>query len=589
MPSITSWTRIEPRTRSEDLRGGLQAQIHDPLWMLARQWQLGEFAGEDAGSPVVARLRAQCARLSRYHAGPMPDGPSQGQPYRDATLPLETLVEREAVSSTSGGRSDRRLAAEAGLQFLRLLDAAGVPGYSQDYLARYPFEPPSAGGQAAFDSDSLRFLRVMAHRVPDGAQLYEDLGELPRQDDGTPTELPEQPAIAPADRAAVLATAGRWLDWYETLFSEPAETESSWLPERLEYGFAVSARTADGELVLGATEYAEGHLDWYSFDLHPGASLGTDDSDLEPQSIVRTAIPAPVAYRGMPVSRWWEFEDAQVDFGGIEAGPEDLARMIFVQFALVYGNDWFVLPVELPVGSVCRTSSLVVTDTFGERTLIRPYSEVDPADSGWRMFSLDHKAGPAADGPPEEVFFLPPTLAHSLHSSPVEEVLFLRDELANMAWAVERIVQGQAGRAVNRFEAYQEQRQRQEAEATPTPTESTAPLTYRLATGVPDHWIPLVPEQEDAAGSIRLRRGRMLLGGTQEQSEPQGLILEPGRELSLFEEEVPRAGARVQRAYQYARWTDGSTHLWVGRRKRPGAGEGWSGLRFDVVEPTSGS
>jgi hypothetical protein len=36
------------------------------------------------------------------------------------------------------------------------------------------------------------------------------------------------------------------------------------------------------------------------------------------------------------------------------------------------GNDWFVIPIDLPVGSLCRTQSLVVTNTFGERTLIRP-------------------------------------------------------------------------------------------------------------------------------------------------------------------------------------------------------------------------
>jgi hypothetical protein len=51
----------------------------------------------------------------------------------------------------------------------------------------------------------------------------------------------------------------------------------------------------------------------------------------------------------------------------------------------------------------------------------------------------------------------------------------------------------------------------------------------------------------------------------------------------LFEEEVPREGVRVTRNYQYTRWFDGSTHLWIGRRKQIGRGEGSSGLGFDVV------
>ena len=78
----------------------------------------------------------------------------------------------------------------------------------------------------------------------------------------------------------------------------------------------------------------------------------------------------------MPAMRFWEFEDAQVDFGSVDAGPTDLARMLLVEFALTYGNDWFVIPIELDVGSLCRTRSLVITDTFGIRTLIKPSSEL---------------------------------------------------------------------------------------------------------------------------------------------------------------------------------------------------------------------
>jgi len=62
-----------------------------------------------------------------------------------------------------------------------------------------------------------------------------------------------------------------------------------------------------------------------------------------------------------------------------------------------------------------------------------------------------------------------------------------------------------------------------------------------------------------------------------------GRILESGHELALHEEEVPREGIRVTRHYETARWIDGSTHLWIGRRKRVGRGEGSSSLRFDVV------
>ena len=53
--------------------------------------------------------------------------------------------------------------------------------------------------------------------------------------------------------------------------------------------------------------------------------------------------------------------------------------------------------------------------------------------------------------------------------------------------------------------------------------------------------------------------------------------------LRIEEEEVPREGAVATRAFQFARWIDGGSLLWLGRRKRAGRGEGASGLRFDVI------
>jgi hypothetical protein len=42
---MAGWQRIEAMARSIDLEGGLQARIADPLWMLARQWQVGSSGG----------------------------------------------------------------------------------------------------------------------------------------------------------------------------------------------------------------------------------------------------------------------------------------------------------------------------------------------------------------------------------------------------------------------------------------------------------------------------------------------------------------------------------------------------------------
>jgi len=78
------------------------------------------------------------------------------------------------------------------------------------------------------------------------------------------------------------------------------------------------------------------------------------------------------------------------------------------------------------------------------------------------------------------------------------------------------------------------------------------------------------------------------IDGTPRTVGAQGRILNPepaGSDgLALFEEEIPREGVRVTRTYQLARWQDGSTHLWLGRKKTVGRGEGSSGLRFDVLD-----
>jgi hypothetical protein len=539
------------------------------------------------------QLSVTSAPISRYHPGPLPatsaPATDRATSYSPSTMPLETLVEREPVGD---GRADGvRAAVESGLQFLRFLDAQDVGAHRDLFRGAVALAMPSESDATALDGDTLRFLGVVGRRALDGVRLRAQLGGLAREgrladlfEDAPFTSIPDN------DRAGVMRAAEAWLVWYDRLFSQPTGSDS-WIRERLEYAFAVSGQTSSGELVLTAPEYLEGHLDWFSFVARPGASLGAGES-----VTTRTThmLPAPVTFRGMPSARLWEFEDARVNFGRIEADPQDLARLLLVEFALIYGNDWFVLPVDVEVGSLCRVRSLIVTNTFGERMQIAHTTSVDGANTAWRMFGLsndlqglDAAASPAATSGFDDVFFLPPVLGQSLQGPPIEDVLLLRDEMANMAWAVERVVQSATGVPLNRAEAYEEIRQRRADAANGSgDAPSSSMLAYRLGTSVPDYWIPLLPVQDGTA--IRLRRGALPRTETEDTGDvlrPLGLILEAGRELLLHDEEVPREGARVTRSCQYSRWSDGSTHLWIGRRKQPGKGEGSSGLRFDVVEP----
>src|SRR5262249_21944666 len=154
------------------------------------------------------------------------------------------------------------------------------------------------------------------------------------------------------------------------------------------------------------------------------------------------------------------------------------------------------------------------------------------------------------------------------------------DEMANMAWALERTVESPSGQRLDRLADWAQNQQ--QAPTPPTagadPPTASRNFVYRLGTTVPPYWIPLVSVQ--MGHSLRLRRSAMPGAQSGGVWQPQGRILDPGQELLLYDEEVPREGARVTRSYQYARWIDGSTHLWIGRRTQPGRGEGSSGLRF---------
>ena len=78
------------------MAAGLQARVYDPLWLLSRQWQVGEFQGEDNGSPAAACWRGEISPLSRFHAGPL-SGSTEGRRFDSRSTPLETVVERERV------------------------------------------------------------------------------------------------------------------------------------------------------------------------------------------------------------------------------------------------------------------------------------------------------------------------------------------------------------------------------------------------------------------------------------------------------------------------------------------------------------
>jgi hypothetical protein len=171
-----------------------------------------------------------------------------------------------------------------------------------------------------------------------------------------------------------------------------------------------------------------------------------------------------------------------------------------------------------------------------------------------------------------DTLFVPPTLGVTTAGTPIEEVAFFRDEMANVVWAVERTTPSPLGTPIDRY------RNAQPASAVRAPVDVTAlgdaELVYRLTTPVPSNWYPYLPRRTPAGDDITLER--------LPASRPRGAIA--AESVVLEDEEVSRGGVVVSRAWQYARWTDGRPLLWLGRHTRPGHGEGSSGLAWDTTE-----
>lgn len=588
VPVVPTWSRLEPLPLTRgDLDPGAQALLADPLWLLGRQWQFDELRGEDAGSPVQVTIEGEIAPFTRFRPGPLGEGDATAGSVTmaadgPAAVPLEVLVEAERPPVLPV-----RLRTHLGLHLVRLLRDAGLESVAAAAAEAYGYRTPDPGDDPAGEAR----VRLVAGRVPDGTAVLADLAPLVDAD-GALTGLPDALASAAAtDPAGVREVLAGWRTWADGLLAAP--TSSSWNPHRLEYAFSTQATLSDGPVIARTDDYTGGTLDWFHGDVTASPTLGEPAIPTQPERFTDTMLPAPVRFAGMPNDRLFAFEDAAVYLGGVDAGHTDLARLALVEFAIAYGVDWFEVPLELRYGSATRIDRLQVLDTFGKIITVGPARE--STRPGWAAF----QSTPVTDTSRlNRVFVLAPTLPYVLEGAPLEEVILFRDEMANLAWGVERVVPGPvSGEPVQRAAQAARVSLRQ---AIPDDI-GDAQIVYRLMTPVPENWIPLVAVRErprDVTARHVLERRPMLRfldDGTTQLIHPQGLVLlsdptaDPGTDrLQLAEEEVPRSGVVITRAFQLARTVGGGTTLWIGRRVRVGHGEGASGLRFDTALPPGG-
>lgn len=344
IPGITLWNRLEGRPRAEKFDRALRAEVRDPLWMLTRQWQMGEFRGDDAGSPIFTKVRVETTRIRKYQAA---QGPVEA--FDDA-IPLEARVEQMPIAFAQGPHEIsldiRLLMGRQWLNLIRLL----VPASVSEFIAAYPIHSPDplqmVDASTVAHPEAWSNFAAVANRRMDGAKFYFHVKIAGNHaSDGIASLVGLE---TEADKVAA-----RFIAWFEKLFYQPT-APTAWEPDRLEYQFACACPEQNNEKVFVAEEYFQGHLDWYNLDVDPSRQvLGDDPPVAEPPTpVTLTMLPTQVTFNGMPNTRWWEFEDSRTNFGDIRPDTTDLAKLLLIEFGLTFANDWFLVPFTVPSGTV---------------------------------------------------------------------------------------------------------------------------------------------------------------------------------------------------------------------------------------------
>lgn len=611
LSTMPVFNRLEARPRTHDFDRALQAEVRDALWMLAKQWQMGEFLGDDAGSPVSSKMYLEKTMLTKYRPA------LHAAEAFDDNVPLEAKVEQRKIPFQAGDVEialDLRLL--MGRQWVKLLtkfvsDVTLREELKAAYIRNYAIYQPDPDDREdvyyASNQQSWRKHAALAGRSVDGKKLYDEIGE----DEGKHVAtVGAEVSLSPTDETMLIDLGKRFVKWFDDLYYQPEDEDGNdaWLPSNLEYQFACSAPKDSAEKVLSAREYYHGHLDWYNFSIDQEKdSLGEVEAKPLPEGfdapVIRSFIPTPIQFDGMPNTRWWTFEEGKTNFGDIRPDTTDINKLLLIEFGLIYANDWYLLPVTLPAGAIANIRGMAVKNVFGENLWITATGKGrDDDPNRWTMYSMDI-AGPERK-PADLSLMIVPSVPKIQEGKPVEEVQLVRDEVANMVWGIEKRIPLPSGESIPGREAARDtlrHLRRIISEMTPgeeVVEEAAASLRYKIMSSVPENWIPFIATHEEGSNrETRLQRGSMprIIEGDPDDTivkvKPrtsllrEGLDQETKQSYYINEEEVPRAGINLTQSYQRSRWYSGRVFTWFGVRKRTDRGEASSHLSFDYLQP----
>jgi hypothetical protein len=567
-PSITSWQRLVPISRSADFDTAIAAEIHDPLWMLSRQHRIGELQAQDAGSPAFVRIGYKATPLTTLI---LSTGTTQTTVPLDPTKPIEAQILPEPQAPDLATR------VELGLTFFQILgEAFGARGgaLKQAFatVSSLALDPPATATFDPIDPATSTFASMtIGGQAIDGVKVYADA-----QNQTIPPQV--SAILQSGENATLLAVYQAFTNWVGATFGQvDVGDPKGWNASALDYDIQMQFGGTN-TVTMNVEPNENGAVDWTSFDL--ATQVADPFASITPQ--ITHGVPMTVRFPGMPAPRYWDFESGELPWPDVDTTRTELLRLLVIDFAMLYGLDWFVLPLDLSVASAVKVDTVLVYDVFGGLTVIDPV-EVGRGLPTPDRFTMYSTASPGANV--AGFMVLPPAAGTALQQGAVlEEVRFARDEMADMVWGVEVVTESRIG----------ERRRGSERDAAvdaavppPPPPTSADPLSYDIESTIPVHWIPLLIPDTGTPSTVFLK-------GESERSPDgtappvpvpaAGKVLNPTGVSSyqVFQEQIPRSGARVQRVAFAARALDGKSYFWVGRRRRAGAGETQSGLRFDA-------
>lgn len=560
MPNnITHWNRLEGSAYKEEDATSLEFRVRDPLWMLSRQWQMGEFEAEDNGSPIEVICKYSASKVK----GLKNRGNKKYKSFDFGELPLEAEVEN--INSHDYSLQD---AYQAGKILMDVIDTSTLSKVNKLKLKKGILKKENSfliDGKSFIPDKKLNGYFKLLLRKPqlNGIKLYQKTNSL---------------STFAGQSVNTKGIEQEWRARLEKSLPFLIKKDTFWKSDQLEYQFDVAVSEGNENFsVYNADEYYNGTIDWYNFKGNKKKQKKLVTSgNLAPERVQRSMIPVELTFPGMPTSKLWEIENRKHNLLNLHPEKSELLKLIINDFAMNYSNDWFDFPLTVENGNKVTISSIHVKDVFGKET------EINQVKSKVKFFDNN-------DG--DNSLLLLTTNTKKEQGPTIEKIVFVRDEIANLVFAIEEIVPNGLGNGID-FEKAKTSRQKY-----PVKIENDkVPNQYKIKSQFEENWIPFMPKKKSNAGDMILQRGSQLRydEGTKsyKRVRPSTILLREGIDNNgsqkeaffINEEEVPKSGIIVTTNFQRTRWYNGKVVTWLGREKTNGKGVGGSNLRFDYLE-----